>query len=820
MPHFAEVILPLAVKSNFTYRLKAEQLGEAQVGKRVYVQFGRNKIYTGILKQIWETEMDEREAAGFKFVEEIIDESPIVFQAQFDLFEWLSFYYMCTEGEVLKAALPIGLKPQSNVYVSLAEADAAWESWETDDKEYLLLEALSTQAEIGSSEVAEIWSVQNPLLRLKKMEEKGWIRIFQKVETTYQPKTKSYLFLTPLLANDQVALQKALDALEKIPKQENLLLQIVSAHLKGEACPKTELLKALNYSSAVLKSLIEKGFVEEQYLSIDRLPDLPGQQQQSLSLNAAQLPVFQTIRQHFAANPKQPMLLYGITGSGKTLVYIQLIKELIAQGKQVLYLLPEIAITQQIVERVRREIGQRVGVYHSRFNNNERVEIWQKVASKQYDLVIGVRSAIFLPFENLGMIVVDEEHDRSFKQESPAPRYHARDVAVWMAHKFGCNVLMGSATPAFETFHNVEAGKYGMVELKTRATNARLPSLEIVDMRRERTEKTSKGVFSSVLIAAMKSALFKGEQVILFQNRRGYSPYVLCSSCGHVPHCINCDISLTFHKQKEYVRCHYCGHTEYLNERCPSCGNFTLKKQGIGTEKIEEEVKALFPQASVERMDLDTTRGKTQFQRLITRFEAKEIDVLVGTQMVSKGLDFENVTLVGVINADNLLSYPDFRVQEQAYQMLTQVSGRAGRSSKHGRVVIQTFQPEHQVLSMLDGDYDRFYELIVHQRAELHYPPFTRLINLTIQHPEQTYIEAEALRLNTFLKPIFGDALLGPDYMLVPRVRNFYRMQFVLKLDKKASMQKVRDAITQSIERYYHVAPNKTLRIMVDVDPL
>lgn len=817
--YLAEIILPLAVKSNYSYKLQPSQVADAAVGKRVYVQFGRGKIYTGVIKRVWD-EINPENPEKMKFVEEIIDEAPIIFDAQFKMMEWMAFYYMCTEGEVLKAALPIGLKPQSNQFVQMAEEDANWEEWITDDKEYLLLEALATQPELSTIEVGDIWGVQNPLPRIKKMEERGWVRIIQRVETTYQPKTKTYLALTPLLIHDETALHKALDSLSRSHQQENLLLHVLSRHLQQQIVPKSETIKQLNVSPAVVKALVEKGFLVEQHLEIDRLPDIVSEPVQSMQLSKVQLPVFKDIQSSFQAHPAKPVLLYGITGSGKTLIYVHLIKEMILQGKQVLYLLPEISITQQIIDRVRREIGHRVGVYHSRFSNNERVEIWQKICNKQYDVVIGVRSAMFLPFENLGLIIVDEEHDRSFKQDNPAPRYNARDVAIWMGHSFKCNVLLGSATPSFETFYNAKSGKYHLVELKERAISAKLPTLETVDMRKELKDKSAKGVFSSVLMKATQEALIRGEQVILFQNRRGFSPYLLCTTCGHVPECVNCDISLTYHKQKDYVRCHYCGHTEYLHDKCPTCGNFTLKKQGIGTEKIEEEIKALFPAAVVERMDLDTTRGKTKFQRLIARLEAREIDILVGTQMVSKGLDFENVTLVGVVNADNLLSYPDFRVYEQAYQMLTQVSGRAGRSTKQGKVIIQTHQPDNQVLMMLTDDYDKFYDATVHQREELAYPPFNRLISIELHHPEQLFIEKEALRLNALFKPTFGDYLLGPDYATIPRVRNTYRMHFLLKLGKTFSLQKVREALIQCIELYYAQAPNKTLRIVMDVDPI
>lgn len=819
---FAEIILPLAVQSNYTYKIKPEDVAEAAAGKRVLVNFGKSKIYTGIIKRLF-TEIPDnvKDTTKMKYVESIIDEHPIVFDVQFKTLEWMAYYYMCTEGEVLKAALPIGLKPKSNWFVRFAEEDFDWQDILTDDKEYLLFEAIATAGELNVSEVDELWAMQNPMPRLKKIEEKGWIRLYQKMEEGYKAKMKTYLNLHPDY-QDQNRLEEALNSLSRAPQQENVLMHIVSYHLQGQLVGKSELLKQMNVSTAVISTLVEKGFIKEEQIAVDRLPEKAENQKAThhITLNPAQDIAIAEIRESFSAHHTKPVLLHGITGSGKTHIYIKLIQEMLKTGKQVLYLLPEITITQQIIDRVRRELGSRVGVYHSRFNDNERVEIWQKVCNKQYDVVIGVRSAVFLPFENLGLIIIDEEHDRSFKQDTPSPRYNARDIAIWLGYTYKFPVLLGSATPSFETFFHAKSGKYTLVSLKERAIAAQIPQIATIDMRKEMKEKSTKGLFSSTLFQAVQETLSKKEQVILFQNRRGYSPYLICMHCGHVPECVNCDISLTYHKYKDYARCHYCGHTEYLQEKCPSCGNFTLKKQGAGTERIEEEVKEYFPDAVVERMDLDTTRGKTKFQRLIARLEAKEIDILVGTQMVSKGLDFENVTLVGVVNADTLLSYPDFRVQEHAYQMLTQVSGRAGRSTKLGRVLIQTLQPGNMVLTSLQGDYEAFYEATVHQREELMYPPYTRLIRMEIQHPQQIFIEAEALRLNMLLKPIFGEHLLGPDYAPVARVRNVYRMHFLFKLTKNFSLQKVRTAILNAINQYYQAAPNKTVRILIDVDPM
>ncbi|MEL6676570.1 MAG: primosomal protein N', partial [Bacteroidota bacterium] len=541
---------------------------------------------------------------------------------------------------------------------------------------------------------------------------------------------------------------------------------------------------------------------------------------QKITLNQDQERALAEIKQYFGKTPLKPVLLHGVTGSGKTHVYLELIKEQLAQGKQVLYLLPEITLTKQIIDRVKSELGEKVGVYHSRFNDRERVEIWQKVRKGDYDVVIGVRSAIFLPFQKLGLIVVDEEHDQSFKQHEPAPRYNARDVAIYYGFKEKCPVILGSATPAFETYENARQGKHHLVTLEKRAISTQMPQIELVDMRIQRKKKLLQGPFSQVLETAIGEALERGEQVILFQNRRGYAPYLICENCGHVPQCINCDISLTYHKERNHLRCHYCGHTEFNTQKCDNCGHFALRRAGLGTERILEAVAETFPDYTAARMDLDTTRTKMGYQNLINRFESGQIDILVGTQMVSKGLDFENVTLVGVIAADNLLSFPDFRAFEYAYQLLTQVSGRAGRRSKTGRVIIQSYMPDNVVLNAIERPYLDFYKIELPGRQHAGYPPYSRLIRIEIRHPKREFIEPESLRLHRLLKPYFGENLLGPDYALIPRLRNQYRMQFLIKLGKNVSPERIRDILFAQREKYYQEAPVKNLRIIIDVDPV
>ncbi len=819
MATVAEIILPLPIKSNFSYLATKEQKPLLQVGKRVLVSFGRNKIYTGLIKSIYE-ESDPAVINSLKEIEEVLDDQPVLFEAQFKLFEWIAFYYMCSEGEALKAALPAGLKPESSMCVRMREG-LPYEDLSTTDKEFMLLEALSIQPVLSFKEVAQIWEIINPSPRLRSMQSRGWIELFQEVETRYKPKFKSFLRLhDDLMIED--AMKNALDNLGRAPKQESLLMRILSDYFQKKPTPKTEVLKEIGVSSAAVKALVEKNYIVEEDVQIDRL-ELYGYKEKPkhIELNVHQATALSQIQGSLTENISRPILLHGITGSGKTHIYIEMIQEVRKKGQQVLYLLPEITLTKQIIDRIKSEFGEEVGIYHSKFNDQERVEIWQHVRDRKYEIVVGVRSAIFLPFQDLGLVVVDEEHDHSFKQTEPAPRYNARDLAIYYAKTLQIPVVLGSATPAFESYLNARQGKYSLVTLQERAIEATLPEIAIIDMRIERKKKQKMGIFSKRLHEAIKETLLKGEQIILFQNRRGYAPFVVCQNCGHVPQCINCDISLTFHKSKDHLRCHYCGHTEYSLEKCPQCEHYELRRAGIGTEKIEEEVKTYFPDARVERMDLDTTRTKLGFQNIIGRFESKQIDILVGTQMVSKGLDFENVTLVGVINADNILSFPDFRAYEKAYQLLTQVAGRSGRSSKQGHVLIQTMMPENLVLQTVEqqAPFDGFFMQELRNRQELGYPPISRIIKIQLVHKDSKYLEQQAIKLDGMLRPYFGHNLLGPDYPLISRIRNLYYMQFMVKLGKGLPPARVRSTLNGLIDSYFKEAENKTLRIILDIDP-
>jgi len=815
----AEVVLPLPIKSNFYYRIPEAMREEVAVGKRVLVSFGRKKIYTGLIFRLMDSDVEGIQKEKLKYLDEILDTRPIYFEQHLNLFKWISFYYSCTVGEVFKAALPTGLKPESSLRVEMVEG-LDWEEWNLEEKEYLLMEALSIQPLLGLKEVSAIWGIANPTQRLKAMSGRGLIKVYHQVEEKYKPKFKTYIKLTEAYTT-QVKMEEALDSLQRAPAQENILMKVISAYFQKTTLPKTETLKELGVSSQSIKSLVDKGIIEEEEVQVDRM-ELYGYHAppKPIAFNEAQAKAVDQMEAHYSASKLKPVLLHGITGSGKTHIYIHFMKKVLSEGKQVLYLLPEITLTKQIIDRVQHELGHEVGIYHSRFNENERVEIFQKVQEGRYQVVIGVRSAIFLPFPNLGLIVVDEEHDHSFKQEEPSPRYNARDVGVYYGFQENIPVILGSATPSFETYFNAKKGKYHLVELMQRAIEAKLPQVDIVDMRMQKKKGQVKGIFSKVLEDAIGERLIRGEQVILFQNRRGYAPYLMCETCGHVPQCINCDISLTLHKEKNHLRCHYCGYTHYQTQKCDNCGNYTMKWGGMGTEKIAEAVQECFPNAAVERMDLDTTRGKFSYQQIIHRFENQQTDILVGTQMVSKGLDFENVTLVGVILADHLLSFPDFRAYEKAYQLLTQVSGRAGRSKKEGRVIIQTYSPDNVVLKSIQSPFDEFLQKELPGRNQLSYPPFTRLMRIEFRHKDKDFIEIESKRLDKHLRPIFKNNLLGPDYALIGRMRNLYRMQFLLKIGKGLDPVKVREKLLEAIDRYYQEAPDKTLRIIINVDPM
>ncbi|MFM2374921.1 MAG: hypothetical protein RLZZ165_17 [Bacteroidota bacterium] len=819
-----EVILPVPVKSEFDYRVRQEDADKAIPGMRVVVSFGRNKMYTGVVRRVRDADdpaenLSEDFLRTLKFVDGFPDDRPVLRKAQLDLYAWIAHYYFCTEGEVHKAALPAGLKLESEMVVEWAGINN-WEDMDLSSKDYDFLRQLEMRRRMNLAEAAAILEIQGPLPRLRNLEARGLVRLAHRLKQGYMPKMVKFLEVAPRY-QDGAMLNQAFETLANAPRQEEVLMLVAEAYLQNKPMPRSALIKRLKGCEGAIGSLAEKGILREIEIPEERLAMIAYQARNNeIVFTEEQNHALAAIRGSFSADPCKPVLIHGVTGSGKTHIYIEMIKEALANDEEVLYLLPEIALTQQIIDKVKSEFGEQVGVYHSRFSDLERVEIWQKVLMKEYKIVIGVRSAIFLPFEKLGLIVVDEEHDHSFKQAEPNPRYNARDVAIFAARLLNLRVLLGSATPSFETYYNARAGKFTLVEIKNRAVRSELPVIQVVDLREQKRMRLMEGHFSKALLIEVKKTLERREQVILFQNRRGFSPYITCQNCGHVPHCIHCDISLTFHKSKKELRCHYCGYIDHQYNQCAKCASYEVRQVGIGTEKIEEEIKAHFPEARIARMDLDTTRSRHAFLKIIRSLEHHEIDILVGTQMVSKGLDFENVTLVGVIEADLMLNMGEFRAHELAYQMLTQVSGRAGRATKKGKVLIQTYMPDNPVLRLLQKPFGIFYDLDLQNRQTLKYPPYSRIIKMELRHRNQLFLESQAEAIRKIFLVSFGEALLGPEYPYITRLRNEYRQVAMFKIPRNSSVDKVRKVLSERIDLYYRDAPQKTLRIIIDIDPL
>ncbi|MEL6536391.1 MAG: primosomal protein N', partial [Bacteroidota bacterium] len=730
---FADVLLPVPIPRLFTYRVPFELTDDVRAGVRVIVPFGSKKILTGVIERVHEKPPREYEA---KYLAEVLDEGPVVQPMQFPFLHWMANYYMCTAGEVLNAALPAGLKLSSQSRIALKpEFDRETTDWEFVEREEQILDALANTESLTYSEVMDLLGIKSIHPLLKSLLGKGCILVFEEVQDKYKPKVIKKIRLTPAYSGSVANLEALF---EKLPeKQEGILLRYLqsvpvyqNAAANAGGLEKKVFTKG-DFSASSLKTLIKNGIFEEFEEITSRFAPIKAEEYK-IQLSDHQASAKTEIMNLFAE--KDVVLLQGVTGSGKTEVYIDIIKEVLDSGSQVLYLLPEIALTAQTVDRLRRVFGDRVGVYHSRFSDNERVEVWQGLLSGRFHFIVGVRSAIFLPFDNLGLIVVDEEHEASYKQYDPAPRYHARDAAMVLARHHQAKVLLGSATPSVETYFMAREGKFGWVKLTQRFGGATLPKVQLVNMTEERKQKTVKEDFSSVLIGHIEQALRAGEQVILFQNRRGYSYYLNCTQCDWVPRCPNCDVSLTYHQYLNQAQCHYCGHNIRVPSECPDCGSTEIKRVGFGTEKLEEDLKLFIDDVRVARMDLDTTRKKHSYNVLIDDFEEGRVQVLVGTQMVTKGLDFDNVSLVGIFDTDRMLHFPDFRSHERTLQLLTQVSGRAGRRENPGKVIVQTHNPELPVLSWVTShDYEGFLEEQVDERRTFHYPPFYRLIRIIVR---------------------------------------------------------------------------------------
>jgi primosomal protein N' (replication factor Y) len=687
------------------------------------------------------------------------------------------------------------------------------------DKEYLIVEALELQPELTVGDIVKILGQKTVMPILKMMFEKNIIFISEEVSERYKPRKKTFIILNPVY-NSGESLKELFPLLEKrAPKQADALLAYIKLARHQKNISKSELIEESGAGDASIKSLIEKEIFLAEEKNVSRLYFDEDEFSSDFLLNDHQQSALSQIRQEF--EQKDVVLLHGVTSSGKTQIYIRLIEEVINQGRQVLYLLPEIALTAHIIERLRQYFGSSIGVYHSRFNDNERVEVWQKVLNHEYKVVLGARSSVFLPFSDLGLIIVDEEHETSYKQFDPAPRYNARDASIYLAGMYSGKVLLGSATPSFETYHNARTNKYGLVVLSERFGGVELPKTEVVSIVEETKKKTMQSHFTSVLMDDMKMALANKEQVILFQNRRGYAPLLICKVCAYTPKCINCDVSLTYHKSSGKLHCHYCGYKEDAPSICPACGSTHLEYKGFGTEKVEDELSILFPEARIKRMDLDTTRSKNSLQNILNDLEEKKIDILVGTQMVAKGLDFSDITVIGIINADSLLKYPDYRANERSFQMMAQVSGRAGRRGKQGKVVIQTYDPEHRVIKqVIENNYLDLYMTEMEERRSFKYPPFYRVINLDIKHKNADVLYNQAEYIAAELRKAFGERVIGPEIPLISRIRNYYIRSVMLKFEKDGvSINRVKTVIRDIITQFQTTKLSKGSIVQPDVDP-
>ena len=819
MKKYVDVILPLPLANYYTYSFPDEMAEKVKIGCRVVVSFGRKKFYTAIVANV---HFSAPEAYETKDITELLDAEPILLPIQFRFWSWLSEYYLCTNGDVYKAALPSGLKLESEtivVYNPDFEANAP-----LPEKEQLILDLLSKEPEQCVTQLEKESGVKNVLSVIKSLLDKEALFIKEELKRNYKPKTEVRVRLTAE-ASVEERLRELFDELSRAPKQLALLMKYVE--LSGfmgktplKEVSKKDLLAKATASPAIFNGLVDKNVFEVYYHEIGRLNRQQANVSEINALNTSQQQAFDAILASF--EEKNVCLLHGVTSSGKTEIYIHLIQKVIDSGKQVLYLLPEIALTTQITERLQRVFGDKLGIYHSKFSDAERVEIWRKqLGGNGYQVILGVRSSVFLPFEHLGLVIVDEEHENTYKQQDPAPRYHARNAAIILASMYGAKTLLGTATPSIETYYNAVSGKYGFVELAERYKDIQLPEIMPVDIKELARKKRMSGQFSPMLLEKIRVALENKEQIILFQNRRGFAPMIECRTCGWVPRCKNCDVSLTYHKGINQLTCHYCGYTYQVPKSCPACGGVEMMNRGFGTEKVEDDIKLIFPEATVARMDLDTTRTRAAYERIIADFEGGKTDILIGTQMVSKGLDFDHVSVVGILNADTMLNYPDFRSYERAFQLMAQVAGRAGRKNKRGLVVLQTKSIEHPIIhQVIQNDYQTMYESQLAERQLFKYPPYYRLIYVYLKNRKEDLLGLMARTMAEKLRAVFGNRILGPDNPPVARVQTLYIKKIVIKIEANASMKKVRDQLLRVQREMVEDERFRSLIVYYDVDPM
>jgi len=810
--------VPVPIEQNYTYECNADDFAVIEIGSRVIVQFGKTKYYTGIVVKKHHVVPSLHKP---KMIEQVLDEKPIVNNIQLKFWRWIANYYLSTLGEVYRNVMPSSLKLESETrLLRNPEFDDA-EAENLPDAEFMIYEALSVQSALTIKEVSEIISRKNPLPTIKSLIEKGVVSPFEEIRDKYKPKLINFVQLTSQMEDEEL-LQQAFTGLSRAKKQLELLMKYMSIKAQTQK-PVTvvELLNSIGASRNILNQLVDKGILEIYNQEISRLKEVEGEIEAQKVLSDDQLNAYNQIKNNFIE--KDVVLFHGVTSSGKTEIYVKLIQEQLDKGKQVLFLVPEIALTTQLINRLVKFFGDKIGVYHSKFNPNERVEVWNTVNENvgKHQIILGPRSSLFLPFSNLGLIIVDEEHESSYKQHDPAPRYHARDMAVVLSHFHKSKVLLGSATPSLESVYNVQQKKYGYVVLNKRFGDIKMPHIEIADIQKDHRQKLMHKHFGERLFLEIEETLRSKKQVILFQNRRGFSPVVECETCGETPECPNCDVSLTFHSHSNLLRCHYCGHSMPMIRKCKSCGSPRLNTKGLGTEQIEKEVEELFPDAVVSRLDLDTTRKKYAYQEIIHKFETKEIDILIGTQMISKGLDFDNVALVGILNADNMLNFPDFRAHEKAYQLMTQVAGRAGRRDERGKVIIQTYNPFHQIVQQVSSNsFNAMAKEQLQERRNYYYPPFYRLIKLTLKHRDRNMVDNVAQHVAESVRNLKGAIVLGPEYPSVARVRNLYNKNILIKIKNDKDIEPSKKYIKQVFNHFHEIKSFRSVRFVIDVDPV
>lgn len=817
---FAEIILPLPLYGTYTYLVPDEIESDIQVGSRVLVQFGRKKFYTGIVERVH----NEAPDYDVKPLMSLLDPHPIVRYPQLKLWNWISEYYLCSLGEVYKAAIPTGLKPESETFVSLNEDFETPEGIKLTDRQAMIVMLLEEKKRLKISDIERELKFKNTAQIVNRMLEAGIINIDEKLSERYHAKRETYIELT-LARGDQAGLHDYFDKVQRSQYQEKALIGYLD--MSGWLRPaealrevtRRQLIEGTGITANILRALIDKGIFRQVKRNVNRFNISSQHDIITAPLSTAQKDALEQLRGGF--RERQTMLLHGVTGSGKTEIYTHLIASALKDGSQVLYLVPEISLTTQLTDRLRAILGDRLLVYHSKFSDSERVDIWKRMLESNDPLVVlGARSSVFLPFARLGLVIVDEEHESSFKQYDPAPRYNARDTAMVLAMMHGAKVLLGSATPSVETYYKATTGKYGLVTLSERYEGSVLPDVEIVDMREQRKKKLNSGIMSSTLVSGIRHTLSDRRQAILFQNRRGFAPVVVCRQCGWTPKCENCDVSLVYHKHTNLLKCHYCGYTRPLPSLCPACGQNSIDIFGYGTERIAEEVHQIFPEARVSRMDLDTTRNKDSYQEIIEEFSRHDTDILVGTQMVTKGLDFGDVRIAGVINADTLLNFPDFRSNERAFNMLEQVAGRAGRRKEKGEVIIQTTAPSSEILAFVKRhDYRGFYEMEISERQKYAYPPFTKVINVYLRNKDAQTVDRAAVIYTKKLREIFGSRVLGPEKPFIGRIALWYIQSIMLKVEAGASMKKVKEILRGVYEQTASWPDMKTTQIYYDVDP-